>query len=1267
MADLKIVLWNCSGLRTSANFTAHKMGFFDKELPNANFAIAIFVETHHRGEDDFPQLIREYTHTHKVIHTPTPINHSHSGVILLIRKDLDIISSIVKIPGRLLNVKFRYKDWDKTFNLSAFYGPILKTIVKEDLRDLVQNIVDVHSRKDTNIVIGDFNFIDNDLDKNNGMDSHDKKISSFWEEFKEKINIFDPFREQFPTTKKYSFYHTSTAKSRLDRIYVSNDYLNSVKNIKYTYYPQANTHKLMTLSFASPEEKGPGYWKFNTTLLKDPPYIKLITDAIERSKSLTEEDPTSWWELLLLNIRSQTFTYSQQKSYTEKLLKRSWTKELEDLESIPIKSLTSTQVSRLTLVKEHLKKLEDKEIEGYRIRTRNIPTFEKSEPNISFFSRLEKRFIKQTRISRLKEEEGNLATKTQDLLRITSEFYKKLYTASETNSSSQKALLKNIKKTLSQTHKDLLDSPITLEELEKAVKSLNKEKSPGINGLPAEFYQMFWPLLKYRYLQFINHAFENSFPTTINTSVTSLLYKDKGDIESLVYYRPISLINTDIKILSKTLSNRLCPMLPLIIEKFQTAVDGRQIDHTVHMIRDLIDLANQEYMEAAFIFLDQEKAFDRVDHQFLYKTMSAFGIGDNFIKWVQQIYSSAITRIKVNGFLTNPIPLMRGVRQGDPLSFFLYVINSELFALLLRANPNIVGFQVGGEKIVSMHYADDTTITITQNRCFKEVYKDILTFEEATGAKVNVGKTKGLWTGAWKSRLDSPLGFEWTNKNVFSLGVFFGNDDPAGKTFQKIVPKVQKSINYWKGFHLSVLSKARVIETFSASKLLYATRFYCIPPIQAEILQRCFLEYINYPGKRRRVKQNELMKLRKDGGVKLINIQMKAEAAKTQWLFSLCINSAVSLHKALVERLLGVQRGGILGIDLFFTPKFFTQRFLQISSSFYREAITSMTSLEPRKQILDRFEENIFFNPAFKDRNGRVIFPNDTCVEESIFKYSRFVLEQGAKNRGERYDRSIIAIYNKITVRDLKDRTEFFLCVGSELIPFQKVTKKLLYEQILKSSRDIYKDHHSSVKWVEELNIPIVWDKVWKSVHNPLASAETKSCIWSQIHLNDNTTATYNSWFRVNDPCPLCTTSIDSLYHIILHCPVTLQLWSELEPFLKKITEASVTQEEMVFGLSGNTPAVHLRNLLTFTLRELILYQEKRAFHNKLGLGNTIYLQHTFNARVHRVICDAYHRLTHEKRVDLFHKCYNPNRIFLIDPNGNIERDNLVTIFNPPD
>ena len=126
----------------------------------------------------------------------------------------------------------------------------------------------------------------------------------------------------------------------------------------------------------------------------------------------------------------------------------------------------------------------------------------------------------------------------------------------------------------------------------------------------------------------------------------------------------------------------------------------------------------------------------------------------------------------LNGYFTDPLPLRCGVRQGCPLSPLLYVLVIELLAAQLRSNSNIVGFTVGGEKIISLHYADDTTITITQNRCFKEVIKDDSCFNEvikdlrryeyATGAKINLQKTQGLWVGGWKRRAadpsDCPLG-----------------------------------------------------------------------------------------------------------------------------------------------------------------------------------------------------------------------------------------------------------------------------------------------------------------------------------------------------------------------------------------------------------------------------------------------------------------------------------------------------------------------------
>ena len=116
----------------------------------------------------------------------------------------------------------------------------------------------------------------------------------------------------------------------------------------------------------------------------------------------------------------------------------------------------------------------------------------------------------------------------------------------------------------------------------------------------------------------------------------------------------------------------------------------------------------------------------------------------------------------------------------------------------------------------------------TQNQCFKEVYKDLQKYKKAYGAKVNYDKTKGLWLGRWRNRSDDPFEglytdtsavIKWTSSNVKYLGIYVGNSRPDVQTFNDIIPKVKRRLNFWKPLKLPILSRARVIEIFHASKL----------------------------------------------------------------------------------------------------------------------------------------------------------------------------------------------------------------------------------------------------------------------------------------------------------------------------------------------------------------------------------------------------------------------------------------------------------------
>ena len=217
-------------------------------------------------------------------------------------------------------------------------------------------------------------------------------------------------------------------------------------------------------------------------------------------------------------------------------------------------------VQRIQNLEKQLYQIQIEEINGYKVRTR-VPDFEKNEPRIDFYSKLEKQKGSKDNINFLKDEKGNIKSDIEDMKNIAENFYTKLYDNENTDRRLQKKILGKITKTLNNQQKSNLDKEINDKELKQAVDSQQKGKSPSGSGLPAEFYQKFWEEIKTMYRNLINYAKKNGFTEKQNTGIIKLIYK-KGDIDDLANYRPITLINSDIKILTKVLANRLKYVLP---------------------------------------------------------------------------------------------------------------------------------------------------------------------------------------------------------------------------------------------------------------------------------------------------------------------------------------------------------------------------------------------------------------------------------------------------------------------------------------------------------------------------------------------------------------------------------------------------------------------------------------------------------------------------------------------------------------------------------
>ena len=153
-------------------------------------------------------------------------------------------------------------------------------------------------------------------------------------------------------------------------------------------------------------------------------------------------------------------------------------------------------------------------------------------------------------------------------------------------------------------------------------------------------------------------------PISCPRGVITLLPK-KGDLLDISNWRPVSLLNTDYKIFAKILANRLKTVIDTIVHPDQSySVPGRDIHDNMNLIKDALMYANSCNIPLAVLNLDQKKAFDNVDHQYLFKVLKTMGFGECFISYLKMLYNDSQSLLKVCGSLTAPFPLKRVLDKG---------------------------------------------------------------------------------------------------------------------------------------------------------------------------------------------------------------------------------------------------------------------------------------------------------------------------------------------------------------------------------------------------------------------------------------------------------------------------------------------------------------------------------------------------------------------------------------------------------------------------
>ena len=300
-------------------------------------------------------------------------------------------------------------------------------------------------------------------------------------------------------------------------------------------------------------------------------------------------------------------------------------------------------------------------------------------------------------------------------------------------------------------------APIQLEEATEVLLKMRKAAAPGPDGLPVGVYVNHWDAIGPDWMAMVEEAEAiGSLPQCVSAGRLVLLAKGSERVRSPAANRPITLLNSDYKLLTAVLTKRLNPVMSHLVHELQTGfIRGRYIGDNVVLIRDYIESCKAKELERSLIFCDFEKAYDRVRWRWLWRVMEHVGLDGRLLALIQACYANPCVTVVLEGMTLGLLHPTRGVRQGCPMSPLLFALAIEpLHNCLRSASIQGVGLPTTledngskrSERLKAALFADDITLFPADESDAVGMVRMIKKFGLASGSKLNIDKTVVLLT-----------------------------------------------------------------------------------------------------------------------------------------------------------------------------------------------------------------------------------------------------------------------------------------------------------------------------------------------------------------------------------------------------------------------------------------------------------------------------------------------------------------------------------------
>ena len=846
-------------------------------------------------------------------------------------------------PGRAAALKIKWLEDEEMLILNV-YAPN----AREDNAAFWQT-VDIQRRslslRCPDFMLGDFNVTEDKIDRAPAHDD-DRNATDALRNLRHILNLQDLWRNTFPTERNFTYRANTDSgqiQSRLDRIYTANTINNQILEWKTIISAVPTDHSLVLAKY-SPKNAplvGKGRWTWRPHALSHPPLMhqveersRLLRSELQKLQDLNTprdiENPQTLWKKFKEDIKglAKNLTGKSHHKITTKIkLLKEDLRSLSNNSNIDHEEGAQANEALMASKLAHLEKIVARDqkdqikalLANHRERLRGpwsaiskvnkprdlILQLKVPDSNPPRFERCTKRMVNLARNyhERLQYEDLGIPGNRPDY------------------NTRVKASLDEIPpcQCLFEADYYAFKWKIEPEHVREALLLAKNGSATGLDGLPYELW---------KHLDSMNEGTQNKESEGFDiTDTLAQVFQDiqehgvdsrsdfalgwmcpiykKKDKREISNYWPITLLNTDYKLLTKALAIQLMKHVPTLVHPNQAGfIPKRSIfDHT-HLAKSIISYAKAMDIDGAIVALDQEKAYDKIRHEYLWETMKEFNLPQPFTNTVKALYSHAYTHVAINGELSSPFQVTRGVRQGDPLSCALFDLAIEPLACKLRNNDNISGITIPGleEKILINMFADDTTLYLSKEDRFDDIEDLLEGWCEISGAKFNIGKTEIIPIGtpahreeiatSWKihpsdcSPLAPQIRIAEDKDAIRLLGAWIGNHVDNLTPWEPIIDLTKKDLERWSKIHPTLYGKRLIAQTIVGGRTQYLAKVQGMPLKTVCALQKVIQEFI-WDGERTpRIAPSTLELPLEEGGLNLLNIKSRNEAIEIMWLKS---------------------------------------------------------------------------------------------------------------------------------------------------------------------------------------------------------------------------------------------------------------------------------------------------------------------------------------------------------------------------------------------